>query len=89
MRHGIAEGFQFLVGRFHLRVELLHLFFRLLALGDVFRDAQQIERLSLFIVERDFLCVQNPRAAAPGLDRLFRNIDEVARSEHLPVFGDE
>lgn len=73
----LGEEVEALLGRFGLDPrrlltdELRPLLLRLLPFCDVFRDAEQIERFSLLIIEGDLFGRENPDTAVLGLNRLF------------------
>ena len=60
-----------------------------LSLGDVLRDAEQVQRVAGWIEDRNLFRVQEANAVMARLDRFFGDIDHVADLHGLPIFLDE
>src|SRR6266567_4955595 len=60
-------------------------FFRLLQLGDVLGNAQEILRVARRVQERNLLGMEDPRRLTRGMDWLLWNIDQPSPAQDLAI----
>ena len=78
-----------MAGPLHFLPGLTQRLLGLLALGDVFREGEQIPGCGAFIPNGDLLRVQDPGAALPSVDGLLGDVDEPPPFQHLPILARE
>ena len=63
--------------------------FRLLALGDVLRHAEQVLRLPRFVQNGDFFGMEEAEPVILGVDGLFRDVEGIFRGQDFTIVGGE